>query len=779
MSRRSSSSIDEATVKISSRDVKKSLAKVRRSGVVAVRRSPRTNATAVTSSANGQREDLTTMGDDDELALPAESDKIADTGGVECASSEATEASGERETAPKCSNVAADERHDAETDTEDELVDVLEDNQSYGCKTPGSDINHSAMENQLSKVNDDEGTEGTVIAANAAPDDKELSDSSSVDLASPLVVDTSPQVTVDHSNDSNETDVQQEKKDLSCDKNAVVEVAGSCSMMPQINDNQSNTDMTQNAKAQEVNRGHETLSERSSCLRVQSVIEQTGVAADRVEDWRRSAGDYSSQTIRDVEAKRGTMWRDDKFTSDAASSVERTHSFNAAPEHEKRGTMWRDGKFTSDAASSVERSRSFSAAPEHENLFLPRQTPCGSMMLPMESRKRPHGDCADSGQPAAKVSPTSADWESRTGSRGSTDVFTGRLADGRGAVSKLESGISLSNQNASMSKFRNSDASLLDGGYRTVAVDRPSSTMSVDRGLEPLRTQKVNDRYTHSLSYSALSPMDVQAAAGSSGRYTPAAASSHSGSAHRQRNVGGSTSSQLHDQQQRLSHVWGSNPVPAHQHPSTHLQHLEDLPYCAPPKGHSTPAAPTPPSLSMTPPVVRMTPPPSATPDPGYSRTCQQQQLQQPHRQHVKQHHKTHKQPSGNSTQSSATTARSAASPQFGGVTGGRGRASPSFAAAPAGYDMFSAACHIQQPIGYFAHHQGASALPMGVVGLHHAQMAVAAAANFGQQMHAAATAGAQPNSAAYSAAAAAAYSYLNGAGLQPFNVDINTMMRR
>lgn len=67
----------------------------------------------------------------------------------------------------------------------------------------------------------------------------------------------------------------------------------------------------------------------------------------------------------------------------------------------------------------------------------------------------------------------------------------------------------------------------------------------------------------------------------------------------------------------------------------------------------------------------------------------------------------------------------------------------------------------------------------MGVVGLTHAQMAVAAAANFGQQMHAAATAGAQPNSAAYSAAAAAAYNYLNGAGLQPFNVDINSMMRR
>jgi hypothetical protein len=132
-------------------------------------------------------------------------------------------------------------------------------------------------------------------------------------------------------------------------------------------------------------------------------------------------------------------------TSDAASSVERTHSFSAAPEHEKRGTPC--GVTVSlllTAASSVERSRSFSAAPEHENLFLPRQTPCGSMMLPMESRKRPHGDCADSGQPAAKLSPTSADWESRTGSRGSTDVFTGRLADGRGAVSKLESGTSLS-----------------------------------------------------------------------------------------------------------------------------------------------------------------------------------------------------------------------------------------------------------------------------------------------------------------------------------------------
>ena len=69
---------------------------------------------------------------------------------------------------------------------------------------------------------------------------------------------------------------------------------------------------------------------------------------------------------------------------------------------------------------------------------------------------------------------------------------------------------------------------------------------------------------------------------------------------------------------------------------------------------------------------------------------------------------------------------------------------------AAAGYDMLSA------PISYFAHPQ-----PMGVVGLHHAHMAVAAAANFAQPMQAA-------GQAAYSAAAAAAYSYLNG---PPFNV--------
>jgi hypothetical protein len=160
VSRRSSASFYKTAAKTSPRDVKKSMAKVRRSGV-AVRRSPRTNATAITSGANGHHEDLTTMEDDDELALPAESDKTADTDGVECSSSDTVEASfsrvGEQETALKSSNAAADERHDAETDTEDELVDVLEDNQSYGCKTPGSDINHSAMEKQLLKVNDDEG----------------------------------------------------------------------------------------------------------------------------------------------------------------------------------------------------------------------------------------------------------------------------------------------------------------------------------------------------------------------------------------------------------------------------------------------------------------------------------------------------------------------------------------------------------------------------------------------------------------------------------------------
>ena len=94
-------------------------------------------------------------------------------------------------------------------------------------------------------------------------------------------------------------------------------------------------------------------------------------------------------------------------------------------------------------------------------------------------------------------------------------------------------------------------------------------------------------------------------------------------------------------------------------------------------------------------------------------------------------------------------------------------------AAAAAGYDMFSA-CRIQQPLGYFPHQGAAAALPMGVVGLHHAQM-VAAAANFGQPM----PAGQAANSAMYSAAAAAAYNYLNGGGLQPFNVDINSVMRR
>ena len=194
----------------------------------------------------------------------------------------------------------------------------------------------------------------------------------------------------------------------------------------------------------------------------------------------------------------------------------------------------------------------------------------------------------------------------------------------------------------------------------------------------------------------------------------------------------------------RLSHMWGAGtPLPAHQHhvSLSHLQHLvtDDLQYPAAAVGHATPSSQN-----------------SAAAD--FVRACQQP----PQRQHGsrQQHRAHHKQ-----TAVAATTAAT-----------GQLMHSPLSAAAAASYDMFSA-CRIQQPISYFPHQSAAAAaaLPMGVVGLHHAQMAVAAAANFGQPM----PAGQAANSAMYSAAAAAAYNYLNGGGLQPFNVDINSVMRR
>lgn len=183
---------------------------------------------------------------------------------------------------------------------------------------------------------------------------------------------------------------------------------------------------------------------------------------------------------------------------------------------------------------------------------------------------------------------------------------------------------------------------------------------------------------------------------------------------------------------QRLSHMWtgAPAPLPAHQHPVSfsHLQHLvnDEFQYAAAP------------------------PPPAAS----HGSSCHQQ------RQHGSRQssHKTHHKQTANQSQPVPNPAASASLA----------------AAAAAGYDMFSA-CRIQQPLGYFPHQGAAAALPMGVVGLHHAQMAVAAAANFGQPM----PAGQAANSAMYSAAAAAAYSYLNGGGLQPFNVNIGSVMRR
>jgi len=193
---------------------------------------------------------------------------------------------------------------------------------------------------------------------------------------------------------------------------------------------------------------------------------------------------------------------------------------------------------------------------------------------------------------------------------------------------------------------------------------------------------------------------------------------------------------------QRLSHMWGAGaPLPAHQHhiSLSHLQHLvtDDLQYPPTAVGHAAASSQN-----------------SAAAD--FVRACPQP----PQRHHSsRQQHRTHHK------QTAATTAAA-----------GQLMHSPLSAAAAASYDMFSA-CRIQQPISYFPHQSAAAAaaLPMGVVGLHHAQMAVAAAANFGQPM----PAGQAANSAMYSAAAAAAYNYLNGGGLQPFNVDINSVMRR
>jgi len=199
---------------------------------------------------------------------------------------------------------------------------------------------------------------------------------------------------------------------------------------------------------------------------------------------------------------------------------------------------------------------------------------------------------------------------------------------------------------------------------------------------------------------------------------------------------------------QRLSHMWTGAPLPAHQHhvSLSHLQHLvtDDLQYTA--------AAPLSAVGHMSPPSVRLTSPSSVAQNAAaeFVRPCQQ-------RQHgSRQQHKTHH-------KHTTTTSSQPVHCPPASLT----------AAAAAGYDMFSA-CRIQQPISYFPHQGAAAALPMGVVGLHHAQM-VAAAANFGQPM----PAGQAANSAMYSAAAAAAYSYLNGGGLQPFNVDINSVMRR
>jgi len=207
----------------------------------------------------------------------------------------------------------------------------------------------------------------------------------------------------------------------------------------------------------------------------------------------------------------------------------------------------------------------------------------------------------------------------------------------------------------------------------------------------------------------------------------------------------------------RLSHMWPTAaPLPAHQHhvSLSHLQHLvnDDFQYGAPPAALTA-------SVAGTPPVGHMTSSSSQNAGGGgeFVRPCQPQQSQQ--RQHggSRQQHKTHHKQSISSTNQPVPPASLAA-------------------AAAAGYDMFSACRGIQQPpLGYFPHQGAAAALPMGVVGLHHAQMAVAAAANFGQPM----PAGQAANSAMYSAAAAAAYNYLNGGGLQPFNVDINSVMRR
>jgi len=205
----------------------------------------------------------------------------------------------------------------------------------------------------------------------------------------------------------------------------------------------------------------------------------------------------------------------------------------------------------------------------------------------------------------------------------------------------------------------------------------------------------------------------------------------------------------------RLSHMWPGAPLPAHQHhvSLSHLQHLvnpEEFQYGAPPS-----------SAEFARPCQGPTRHHGGTSSAHHGPSSAHHGAGSAHHgSSSRQQHKTHHAHKPTTT-SPATTNHPGP---------------PPLSAAPP-YDMFH---RIQQPpsLGYFPH-QGAAAAAALPMGLHHAQMAqmaVAAAANFaGQPM----PAGQAANSAMYSAAAAAAYSYLNGGGLQPFNVDINSVMRR
>ena len=394
----------------------------------------------------------------------------------------------------------------------------------------------------------------------------------------------------------------------------------------------------------------------------------------------------------------------------------------------RRGAMWRDSLFPSDFQPEPMTSYASGTAETDSGKSASVGKP-GSAGKPV----------VDRGNKVLSLTAErtlSLDWEA---DRQHVDILSARTTDNQSPRRAASSSVQPCRQNFPASTPPISAPHYHYANIVDKSLDLPDAgSFRYDSGR-----RSVNDGYSRGLMYDAGSSVTQHPRAAS---VRPASAAAPSVDA------------------QRLSHMWAGTPLPAHQHhvSLSHLQHLvtDDLQYAPPPPPSLSASIPVmPPVGPMTPSTVRMTSSISLPQNSAeFVRPCQQQQQ---HRQHgSRQQHKAHHK----QTVSSSTTASQPI----------HGPAASLTAAAAAGYDMFSA-CRIQQPISYFPHQGAATALPMGVVGLHHAQMAVAAAANFAQPM----PAGQAANSAMYSAAAAAAYSYLNGGGLQPFNVDINSVMRR